>query len=194
MTTPQTSDLKTLDDIIENSLLEQRRIIFNGPVDNDSAHDAIRKLQYLEYLDPTKPILVIINSPGGSIDAGFAVWDQIQMMNAPITTMVTGIAASMGSILSLAAPKGRRFSTPNARIMIHQPALHGVVEGQATDLEIQATEILKTRDRIINLYVEATGRSFEVVEKAIDRDHWMAAKEAQEFGLIDKVVNKFSEI
>lgn len=181
-------------DRIEHSLLEARRIFISDAVDSDSACDLIRKLWYLELTNPGKPILFIINSPGGAVDSGFAIWDQVKMITSPVTTLVTGLAASMGSILSLCAAKGRRFATPHARIMIHQPLLSGVIKGQATDLEIQAKEMIKTRNGLIDIYVEATGKDFATIEKAIDRDTWMTAQEALEFGLLDKVVNSFDQI
>lgn len=149
---------------------------------------------FLELTDPGKPILFVINSPGGAIDSGFAIWDQVKMITSPVTTLVTGLAASMGSILSLCAVPGRRFATKHSRIMIHQPAIHGVVRGQATDLEIQAKEILKTRDLIVKTYVEATGKDPKVIEKAIDRDTWMTPQEAKEFGLLDQVIHSFDEL
>lgn len=181
----------TLDDDIDSTLLQHRRIFFSEGVTMESATDAIRKLWYLELKDPGKPIQFIINSPGGSVDQGFAIWDQVKMISSPVSTLVTGIAASMGSILSLCADKGRRFATPYCRIMIHQPAIHGNLHGQATDLEIHAREILKTRDKIIDLYTEATGKDRDIIAKAIDRDTWLSAEEAQEFGLIDKVITDF---
>lgn len=183
-----------LEDKLEEELLNERRIFLSAGVDGNSANRTIRRLWYLESKDPGKPIMLIINSPGGSVDSGFAIWDQIQMITSPVTTLVTGLAASMGSILSLAAPKGRRFATPHSRIMIHQPAIHGVIQGQATDLEIQAKEIIKTRDSIIHLYMDASGKDFETVEKALDRDTWMSAEEAMNFGLIDKLVTSYSEL
>jgi ATP-dependent Clp protease protease subunit len=186
--------LHTLDDEIEYTLLQQRRLFFSGGVGGESAAEAIRKLWYLELKDPGKPITFIISSPGGSIDAGFAIWDQVKMLTCPITTLCTGIAASMGSILSLCGERGRRFATPNCRIMIHQPAVHGYLQGHATDLEIHAREILKTRDKIIALYVEATGKDAAEIAKAIDRDTWLSAQEARDYGLIDKVVHSFDEI
>ncbi len=181
-------------DKIEHALLEARRIFISDAVDNHSAHDVIRKLWYLEIIDPGKPILLVINSPGGAVDCGFAIWDQIKMITSPVTTLVTGLAASMGSILSLCAAPKRRFATPHSRIMIHQPLLGGVITGQATDLEIQAREILKTKNALIHIYMELTGKDFATIEKAIDRDTWMTAQEALEFGLLDKVVTSFSEI
>ena len=185
---------KGMDEKIEESLLKTRRILLSDAVDGDSAKDIIRKLWYLEIQDPGKPILFVINSPGGSVDSGFAIWDQVKMLTSPVTTLVTGIAASMGSILSLCAAPKRRFATPNSRIMIHQPSIHGLIRGQATDLDIQAKEILKTRRALIEIYVQATGRDFQTIDKAIDRDTWMSAHEALDFGLLDKVVTHFKEI
>ena len=184
----------SLHDRIEEEILKQRRIFFSSPVDDKTAEDAIRKLWYLEIQDPGKPILFVINSPGGSVDSGLAIWDQIKMITSPVTTLVTGLAASMGSILSISAEKGRRFATPNSRIMIHQPSINGVIQGQATDLEIQAKEILKTRDSLIHVYMEATGKDFKEVEAALDRDTWMSAKEAKDFGLLDGIVTSFDDL
>lgn len=183
-----------LEDKIDENLLALRRLFLSAPVDSESASALIRKLWYLESQDPGKPILFVINSPGGSVDAGFAIWDQIKMITSPVTTLVTGLAASMGSILSLAAPKGRRFATKNARIMIHQPSIGSIIRGQATDLEIQAKEILKTRKAIVDVYVQATGKTSEVIDRAIDRDTWMSAHEALEFGLLDKVISSYQEV
>ncbi|MGD8863385.1 MAG: ATP-dependent Clp protease proteolytic subunit [Myxococcales bacterium] len=183
-----------LDDEIERTLLHHRRVFFSESVDHESATEAIRKLWFLELSNPGKPITLVINSPGGSVDAGFAVWDQVQMISSPVTTLVTGLAASMGSILGQCAAAGRRYSTPNCRVLIHQPAIHGAIQGQATDLEIQAREILKTRDRIIDLYVDKTGQSRETIASALERDKWFTADEAKEFGLIDGIVNSFSDL
>lgn len=119
-----------LEEKMEILLLDKRRIFLSSSVDENSARDIIRKLWYLEYKNPGKPILFVINSPGGSVDSGFAIWDQIKLLTSPITTLITGLAASMGSVLSLVAPHGRRFATKNSRIMIHQPAIHGVIRGK----------------------------------------------------------------
>lgn len=183
-----------IDQMIDMMLLKERRVFFSTHVDDQTAQDCIRKLWYLDAEAPGRPILLVINSPGGSVDSGFAIWDQIKMLRSPVTTLVTGLAASMGSILSLAGGKGKRFATPHSRIMIHQPLIHGVIRGQATDLEIQAKEILKTRNTLINIYMEATGKKFEELEKALDRDTWMNAQEAMHFGLIDKIVSSYHEI
>lgn len=183
-----------VEDKIDEALLKARRLFFCDPVDDKSANYAIRRLWYMEMTDPGKPILFVINSPGGSIDSGFAVWDQVKMISSPVTTLVTGLAASMGSILSLCAAKGRRFATPNARIMIHQPSIHGIVRGQATDLDIQAKELMKTRNAIVDVYVAATGKDAKTIDRAIDRDTWMSAKEAMQFGLLDKIVTSYKDL
>lgn len=181
-------------DRIEQTLLDARRIFISDAVDNETAQEIINKLWYLELTEPGKPILFVINSPGGAVDSGFAIWDQVKMISSPVTTLVTGLAASMGSILSLCAAKGRRFATRNSRIMIHQPLLSGVVKGQATDLDIQAKELLKTRDSLIKIYVDATGKDYAAIERAIDRDTWMTADEALAFGLLDKIVNSYKDL
>ena len=183
-----------VEDLIDSEILEARRIFLSDQVDNDSASDIIRKLWYLELKDPGKPILFVINSPGGSVDSGFAIWDQVKMISSPVTTLVTGLAASMGSILSLCADKGKRFATPQARIMIHQPMIGGVIQGQATDLDIQAKEIIKTREKLVRLYMDATGKDYDTIDLAIDRDTWMSASEAKEYGLVDEIVDSYKNI
>ena len=182
-----------LDDAIEATLLENRRLFFTKPVSTESVTDAIRKLWFLELTAPGEPITFVINSPGGSVDAGFALWDQVKLISSPVTTLVTGIAASMGSILSLCAAPGRRFATPRSRILIHQPSMTGMF-GPAADLEIHANEILKTRDMITDLYVDATGRPRDEIERALDRDKWFTAEEAVEFGLLDRIINSYEEL
>lgn len=186
--------INLFEDKIDEMILKSRRIFLSGPVDNDSAKEIIRKLWYLELLEPGKPILFVINSPGGSVDSGFAIWDQIKLITSPITTLVTGLAASMGSILSLSAAPKRRFATKNARIMIHQPSVHAVIQGQATDLEIQAEEILRTRKALINIYVEATGKDEKTIDRAIERDTWMNAEEAKAYGLLDKIITNLNDL
>lgn len=187
-------ECRSLSDKIDNVILEARRLYFFSAVDNETSIDAIRKLWYLELMNPGKPILFVINSPGGSIDDGFAIWDQSKMITSPITTLVTGLAASMGSILSLCGAKGRRFATPQARFMIHQPSIGGPIRGQATDLDIQAKEIRNVKNRIVDLYVEATGKSKELITSKIDRDNWMDANGAIELGLVDKIVSSYKEL
>lgn len=185
---------KSLKDKIDSVILESRRIFFADAVDQDSAKETIRHLWYLELTNPGQPIHFIICSPGGSVDAGFAIWDQVKMLTSPIHTLITGLAASMGSILSLCASPGKRFATPNSRIMIHQPSISRPITGQATDLEIQAREILKTKAQLVDIYVDQTGKKREVIEKALDRDSWMTAQEAKDFGLLDGIVTSFKDI
>ena len=185
---------KSINDEIDKTLLDKRRIFLSDAVDHNTANDVIRKLWYLETNNPGKPILFVINSPGGAVDSGFAIWDQIKMITSPVYTLVTGLAASMGSLLSLVAEKGKRFATPYARIMIHQPLISGVIKGQATDLDIQAKEMLKTRSVIVKIYSEASGKNEKEIEKAIDRDNWMTPEEAKEFGLLDAIVSSYKDI
>ncbi|MBN2480096.1 MAG: ATP-dependent Clp protease proteolytic subunit [Parachlamydiales bacterium] len=195
MTNEQKSAQKSMiDDKIEESILLRRRVFLSDAVDQDTAKDVIRKFWYLESLDNKKPILFIINSPGGAVDSGFAIWDQIKLLTCPVYTLCTGLAASMGSLLLLAAKKGKRFATEKARIMIHQPLISGVIRGQATDLDIQAREMLKTRDMIVDIYCEATGKDYDTINKAIDRDNWMSAEEAKKFGLLDEILTSYDKI
>ncbi len=189
-----TYPISKVKDRIDSAILEARRIFICDAIDNNSANDAIRRLWYLELSDPGKPILMIINSPGGSVDSGFAIWDQVKMITSPVTTLVTGLAASMGSVLSLCASPKRRFSTPNARILIHQPRLSGAIQGQATDLDIQAKEMVKTRQALVKIYVEATGKDAETIDRAINRDTWMSAAEALDYGLLDGIVNSYKDL
>lgn len=188
------NEFRTLDDQIDQVLLESRRIFFFAAVDNESAYEAIRKIWYLELTNPGKPITFIINSPGGSVDSGFAIWDQVKMISSPVITLVSGLAASMGSVLSLCASPGKRYATPYSRIMIHQPSISGQITGQATDLDIQAKEIIKTKDLLIDLYVSQTGKTRQQIAKSLDRDTWMSAKEAMEFNLIDKIITSPKEL
>lgn len=193
-TTDGEKSMRFMSDKIEQSILEKRRVFLSDAVDSDSAKEVIRKLWYLDHVAPGKPILFVINSPGGSVDSGFAIWDQIKMISCPVVTLVTGLAASMGSLLSLVAGKGKRLATPNARIMIHQPLIAGVIRGQATDLDIQAKEMLKTRGILVDIYAEATGKDRTAIEKAINRDNWMTAEEAKAFGLLDHIVETSKEM
>ncbi len=192
--TDENKDKTTIEIKIDELLVKQRRIFLFSVVDDKSAKSIIRQLWYMEAIDPGKPILLIINSPGGSVDSGFAIWDQIKMISSPVYTLVTGLAASMGSILSLAGEEGKRFATPHSRIMIHQPLIAGIIQGQATDLEIQAKEIIKTRELLIQLYIEKTGKDKTTIEKALDRDTWMNAEEAKKFGLIDHIITSYKDI
>lgn len=152
------------------------------------ASSVIAQLLYLESVDSTKPIHLYINSPGGTVTDGLAIYDTIQYVKAPVYTVAMGLAASMGSLLLAAGAAGHRMALPNARVMIHQP--HGGAQGQASDIAIQAKEILYTRNRLNEIYVKHTGQPLEVIEQSMERDNFMSAQEALAFGLIDKVIEK----
>ena len=180
-------------DNLASKLLKSRTVVISQQVDAKLTSKVLSQLVLLEQESDDQPITVFINSPGGEIFSGFAIFDMLNFISCPVTTIVTGFAASMGSILSLAADKGHRYAMPQAKIMIHQPLLVGY-QGRATECEIQAREILKTRDHLVKLYSEQTGKSHEEIKKALDRDNWFTADEALEYGLIDKVVYNRSEI
>lgn len=152
------------------------------------ASSIIAQLLYLESVDSGKPIHLYINSPGGTVTDGLAIYDTIQYVKSPVYTVAMGLAASMGSLLLAAGAAGHRMALPNARVMIHQP--HGGAQGQASDIAIQAKEILYTRNRLNEIYVKHTGQNLDVIEKSMERDNFMSAQEALAFGLIDKVIEK----
>lgn len=176
---------------IYSRLLKERIIFVTGQVHDGMASLITAQLLFLEAENPNKPINMYINSPGGVVTSGLAMYDTMQYIRPEISTVCIGQAASMGSFLLTAGTKGQRFALPNARVMIHQPS--GGAQGQATDIEIQAREILKVRARLNDLYVEHTGQPLEVIEKSMERDNFMTADEAKEFGLIDEVVDKRPE-
>ena len=171
---------------IYSRLLKERIIFLVGPVNDAVASLVCAQLLFLEADNPTKDIAFYINSPGGVVTSGMAIYDTMQYIRSPVSTVCMGMAASMGSLLLTAGAKGKRFSLPNAQIMIHQPS--GGAQGQATDIEIQAREILKTRARLNEIYVKHTGQPLEVISTAVERDKFLSPQEAKEFGLIDEVV------
>ena len=171
---------------IYSLLLKQRIIFLVGAVNDAVASLVAAQLLYLESENPNKDINLYVNSPGGVVTAGLAIYDTMQYIRCDVSTVCIGQAASMGSLLLAAGAKGKRFSLPNARIMIHQPS--GGAQGQATDIEIQAREILTLRSRLNQIYVHHTGKPLEVVEAALERDKFLSPQEAKEFGLIDEVV------
>jgi len=173
---------------IYSRLLKERIIFLTAEVYDQVASLICAQLLFLESENPTKDIAFYINSPGGVVTSGLAIYDTMQYIRPAVSTVCIGQAASMGSLLLTAGQKGKRFALPNARIMVHQPS--GGAQGQATDIEIQAREILALRARLNNMYVEHTGQTLEVIERAMERDKYMTAQEAKEFGLIDEVVNK----
>ena len=167
--------------------LSQERIIFLGQEVTDSlANQIVAFLLYLDSDDPSKPIYLYINSPGGSVTAGLAIYDTMQHIKADVTTICVGLAASMGSFLLAAGTPGKRLALPNSRIMIHQPS--GGTRGQASDIQIEAREIVRVRKQLNQIYSDRTGQALEKIEKDMDRDYFMSAPEAKEYGLIDKVI------
>jgi len=171
---------------IYSRLLKERVVFLVGPVNDQTANLVVAQLLFLESENPDKDISFYINSPGGSVSAGMAIYDTMQFIKPDVSTLCTGMAASMGAFLLAAGAKGKRFSLPNSRIMIHQPL--GGAQGQASDIEIQAREILYLRERLNSILAENTGRSLEQIAKDTDRDNFMSADAAVEYGLIDKVL------
>ncbi|MGB9989730.1 ATP-dependent Clp endopeptidase proteolytic subunit ClpP [Pseudoduganella rhizocola] len=171
---------------IYSRLLKERVIFMVGPVNDQMANLIVAQLLFLESENPDKDISLYINSPGGSVSAGLAIFDTMQFIKPDVSTLCTGMAASMGAFLLAAGAKGKRFSLPNSRIMIHQPS--GGSQGQASDIEIQAKEILYLRHRLNSILAERTGQSIEQIAKDTDRDRFMSGDEAAEYGLIDKVL------
>ncbi len=173
---------------IFSRLLNDRIIMLNDKVDNASASIIVAQLLFLEGQDPDKDISFYINSPGGSVSAGMAIYDTMQYIKCDVSTICIGMAASMGAFLLAAGTKGKRYALPNSEIMIHQPL--GSAEGQATDILIHANHIKKIRSNINTILSEATGRSLEEIERDTERDNFMSAQEAADYGLIDKVITK----
>lgn len=173
---------------IFSRMLKERIIFLQGEVEDHMSGLICAQLLFLESENPNKEISLYINSPGGVVTSGMAMYDTMQYIKSPVSTVCVGQACSMGSLLLCAGAKGKRFSLPNSRIMIHQPS--GGARGQATDIEIQAREILKLRERLNQVYVKHTGQTFEKVSAAVERDNFMSAEEAKTFGLIDEVVEK----
>ncbi|MCP1241471.1 MULTISPECIES: ATP-dependent Clp protease proteolytic subunit [Acetobacter] len=172
---------------IYSRLLQERIIFLTGPVYDQVASLISAQLLYLESVNPTKEISFYINSPGGVVSAGLAIYDTMQYIRSPVSTVCIGQAASMGSLLLAGGEKGRRFALPNARVMVHQPS--GGAQGQASDIEIQAKEILIIRQRLNEIYREHTGRTLEEIEQKLERDSYMSAGEAQSFGIVDEVIS-----
>jgi len=172
---------------IYSRLLKERIIFLTGQVDDYVSSLICAQLLFLESENPTKDISFYINSPGGVVTAGLAVYDTMRYIRPNVSTVCIGQAASMGSLLLCAGEAGKRYALPNSRIMVHQPS--GGAQGQASDIEIQAREILKIRERLNLIYVEHTGKSLDEIEKALDRDSYLSSEEAKKFGLIDEVVD-----
>jgi len=173
---------------IYSRLLRERLIFLVGPVDDHTANLVVAQMLFLESENPDKDISLYINSPGGSVSAGMSIFDTMQFIKPDVSTLCMGLAASMGSFLLMAGAKGKRYALPNSRVMIHQPS--GGAQGQATDIEIHAREILKTREQLNRIYAERTGQSIEKIRADMERDFFMDPEESKAYGLIDKVLSK----
>jgi ATP-dependent Clp protease protease subunit len=173
---------------IDERLFRERIIFLFEEVDDGIANAIVAYMLYLDSDDPGKPIYLYINSPGGSVTAGMAIYDTMQYIKSEVITICVGLAASMGSFLLAAGSAGKRLALPHSRIMIHQPS--GGTRGQATDIEIEAKEIVRVRHRLNDIYARRTGKSIEKIEKDMDRDFFMSPYEAKEYGLIDKVIEE----
>jgi ATP-dependent Clp protease protease subunit len=175
---------------IYSRLLRERVVFLVGPINDQVANLVVAQLLFLESENPDKDISLYINSPGGSVSAGLSIFDTMQFVKPDVSTLCMGMAASMGSFLLCAGAKGKRFALPNSRIMIHQPS--GGAQGQATDIEIQAREILRLREQLNAIYAERTGQSIERIKNDVERDFFMSGPEAAEYGLIDQVISRRS--
>ena len=175
---------------IFSRLLKDRIIFLSEDVNNVSASLVVAQLLFLESEDPEKEISLYINSPGGSITDGMAIVDTINYIKCPVTTICVGMAASMGAVLLASGAKGKRFATPNAEILIHQPLISGGLSGQTTEIKIHAEHMVRTREKLNKLLSERTGQSLETIEKDTERDNYMTAQEALEYGLIDGILDK----
>jgi len=173
---------------IYSRLLEDRIVFISGEINDTSANLAIAQLIYLEAKDPDKDIMMYINSPGGSVSAGLAIYDTMNYIKCDVSTICVGMAASMGAVLLASGTKGKRFALPNSEIMIHQPL--GGTQGQASDILIHAEHILKTKKKLNKILSNQTGQTLEVIEKDTDRDNFMSAAEAKNYGLVDKIFDK----
>jgi ATP-dependent Clp protease protease subunit len=173
---------------IYSRLLRERVVFLVGPVNDQTANLVVAQLLFLESENPDKDISLYINSPGGSVSAGMSIFDTMQFIKPDVSTLCMGMAASMGAFLLAAGAKGKRFALPNSKIMIHQPL--GGAQGQATDIEIHAREILKTREQLNRILAERTGQSLEKIQADTERDYFMSAPDAQAYGLIDRVLER----
>jgi ATP-dependent Clp protease protease subunit len=172
---------------IYSRLLKERLIFVTGPVEDHMASLITAQLLFLEAENPKKEINMYINSPGGVVTSGLAIYDTMQFIRPPVSTLCIGLAASMGSLLLTAGEKGMRFALPNARILLHQPS--GGFQGQASDIERHAEDIIKMKKRLNEIYVKHTGQAYEIIERTLDRDYFLTAEEAKAFGLIDNVLS-----
>jgi ATP-dependent Clp protease, protease subunit len=175
---------------LEKILIEQRKIFFWGVVEEKTAKEVVAKLLLLDSLKPGEEIKMYINSPGGSVTDGMVIYDTMQMISSPVSTICMGMAASMGALLLSGGAKGKRYIYPSGEVMIHQPSLGGYIQGVSADLEIHAEQIRKTKEMGANILAKNCGKTFEQIMKDFDRDHWMNGEEAVAYGIVDEVITK----
>lgn len=177
--------------LLEKAMLDSRTILLTGGIDDNQARRVVERLVALSALN-SDPILLILSSPGGHVESGDMIHDMIKFISAPVNILATGWAASAGALIFAAAPKERRYCTPNTRFLLHEP--RGGVGGMASDVEIQAREIIRMRERLNHIFADATGQTYEKIVADTDRDYWMSAKEAVDYGFVGKIINKRDEI
>lgn len=175
---------------IYSRLLKDRIVFLGGPIEDDTANVIIAQMLFLSNEDNVAPVHFYINSPGGSVSAGLAIYDTMQFLRCDVATYCVGLAASMGAVLMCGGTKGKRFALPNSRLLLHQPLIGGVLEGPATDLSIEAAEIIRLRVRLYEILAKHTGRPLEQIEKDCDRNKWLDAAESLEYGLVDKILER----
>ncbi len=179
---------------IYSRLLKDRIILLNGPVTDESAGTIIAQMLFLSNDDPKSDIQFYLNSPGGSVSAGFGIIDTMRYLRCDVATTCIGMAASMGAVLLAMGTKGKRFCLPNSQVMLHQPLIGGVLQGQATDLGIEAKHMLRLRDRLYQMLADATGKSIEIIHHDFDRNKWLFAEEAVQYGCADRVLDRAPEV
>ena len=188
--TESRDEVASIRNIMQKKFLEERKVFLWGEMNDESCREATDKLLYLESIDPGKEIIFYMNTPGGSITAGMALYDTMKLTSSPITVVVTGMAASMGAVLLCAGEKGKRLLYPHSRVLIHQPMITGRMMGAAVDIHIQAQEMEKLRDELNGILAESSGQPLEKIRKDTDRDFYLNAKEAIAYGLADVIVDK----
>lgn len=192
--TNTSEDLQTSESPLAKKLVENRILVVSDAINSKSAKKIIESLIALDAIDSRKSILMVLNTPGGEVNSGFAIFDMMRFIRAPIKVVVAGLAASIGTVILLGAKKSNRFILPNAKMLIHQPLIQGNIEGQATDLEIHAKEILATREKIAVLYHKETNQPLEQIKKDMERDHWLTAEESVKYGFVSKIVENWKAI
>lgn len=190
----QSVELKQSENVLTQKLINDRILVISDTINSKTAKEVVETLLALDATDTKKPIFIFLNTSGGEVNSGFAIFDIIRFVRAPVKIIVTGLAASIGTVILLGAKKENRFILPNAKMLIHQPLIQGSIEGQASDLEIHAKEILATREKIAKLYKAETNQSLEQIQKDMERDHWLTAEEAIQYGFVINKIENWKQI